>query len=83
MKIVIETFYKFLVKKLNVFNEFLYDEFIHNPLMQEQRFYRKNKIKLENLYPYERAEKILRDIRKLGTTKGGISYIDRFRQLIT
>lgn len=79
MKIVIETFYKFLVKKLNVFNEFLYDEFIHNPLMQEQRFYRKNKNKLENLYPYERAEKISRDIKRLGTTKGGVSYIDKFR----
>jgi len=25
---------------------FLYDEFIHNPLMQEQRFYKKNKEKL-------------------------------------
>jgi WASH complex subunit 7 len=56
MGTVINTFYKFLVKKLNIFNEFLYDEFIHNPLMQEQRFYRKNKEKLRNLYPYERAE---------------------------
>jgi WASH complex subunit 7 len=79
MKIVIETFYKFLVKRLNVFNEFLYDEFIHNPLMQEQRFYRKNKNKLENLYPYERAEKLSRDIKRLGLTKAGISYIDKFR----
>lgn len=56
MGTVINTFYKFLVKKLNIFNEFLYDEFIHNPLMQEQRYYRKNKEKLGNLYPYERAE---------------------------
>ena len=35
MGTVINSFYKFLVKKLNVFNEFLHDEFIHNPLMQE------------------------------------------------
>ena len=35
MGTVINTFYKFLVKKFNIFNEFLYDEFIHNPLMQE------------------------------------------------
>jgi hypothetical protein len=31
----INTFYKFLTKKFNMFNEFLYDDFIHNPLMQE------------------------------------------------
>jgi WASH complex subunit 7 len=83
MGTVINTFYKFLVKKLNVFNEFLYDEFIQNPLMQEQRWYRKNKEKTKNQYPYERAERIARDIRRLGTTKGGVTYLDKFRQLIT
>lgn len=35
MGTVVNTFYKFLVKKLNIFNEFLYDDFISNPLMQE------------------------------------------------
>lgn len=83
MGTVINTFYKFLVKKLNIFNEFLYDEFIHNPLMQEQRWYRKHKNKCENYYPYERAENMSRNIRRLGTTKGGISYLDKFRQLVT
>ena len=29
----INTFYKFLTKKFNIFSEFLYDEFIHNPLL--------------------------------------------------
>lgn len=83
MGTVINTFYKFLVKKLNIFNEFLYDEFIHNPLMQEQRYYRKNKESLRNLYPYDRAERVARDIKRLGTTKGGVTYLDKFRQLIT
>ena len=83
MGTVINTFYKFLVKKLNIFNEFLYDEFIHNPLMQEQRWYRKNKHKYDNYYPYDRAENMSRNIRRLGTTKGGISYLDKFRQLVT
>lgn len=83
MGTVINTFYKFLVKKLNIFNEFLYDEFIHNPLMQEQRFYRKNKEKLGNMYPYERAENMSRNIKRLGTTKQGTSYLDKFRALIT
>ena len=83
MGTVINTFYKFLVKKLNMFNEFLYDEFIHNPLMQEQRFYKKRKEELQNLYPYERAENMARNIKRLGTTKTGVTYLDKFRQLIT
>lgn len=83
MGTVINTFYKFLVKKLNIFNEFLYDEFIHNPLMQEQRYFKKNKDKLENMYPYERAENMSRTIKRLGMTKGGTSYLDKFRALIT
>lgn len=80
---VVQTFYKFLVKKLNMFNEFLYDEYIHNPLMQEQRWYRKNKEKVNNLYPYERAENMARNIKKLGKTGSGVWYLDKFRQLIT
>ena len=83
MGTVINTFYKFLVKKLNIFNEFLYDEFIHNPLMQEQRFFKKNKEKVNNQYPYERAEQLSKTIKRLGTTKGGVTYLDKFRQLIT
>jgi len=71
------------VKKLNIFNEFLYDEFIHNPLMQEQRFYKKNKEKLSHFYPYERAETLSRTIKRLGTTKSGTTYLEKFRQLIT
>lgn len=68
MGTVINTFYKFLVKKFNIFNEFLYDEFIHNPLMQEQRWFRKNKDKINNYYPYERAEQMARNIKRLGKT---------------
>jgi WASH complex subunit 7 len=83
MGTVINTFYKFLIKKLNIFNEFLFDEFIHNPLMQEQRFFRKNKEKCKHQYPYERAENLSKTIKRLGTNKQGVSYLDKFRQLIT
>jgi len=83
MGTVINVFYKFLVKKLNVFNEFLFDDFIKNPLMQEDRFWKKKKTKLENMYPWDKAEKMSRNIKRLGTTEKGVSYLDRFRQLIT
>jgi len=83
MGTVINTFYKFLIKKLNIFNEFLGDEFIANPLLQEQRFFRKNKEKCGHKYPYERAEQLSKTIKRLGTNKQGVSYLDKFRQLIT
>ena len=34
-------------------------------------------------YPFERAEKFNRGIRKLGLTPDGLSYLDQFRQLIS
>lgn len=76
---VVNTFFKFLVKKLNILSEFLFDEFIHNPLLQEQRYFLKHKEKLNGRYPYERAEKISKLIKKLGTLKGGLTYLDKFR----
>lgn len=34
-------------------------------------------------YPYERADKFNKGIRKLGLTPDGESYLDQFRTLIT
>ena len=34
-------------------------------------------------YPYERADKFNKGIRKLGVSKDGESYLDRFRIIIT
>lgn len=80
----INTVYKFLIKKFSVFSEFLFDDFIHNPLMQEQRFFNNNKEKLSGQYPYERAEKVSKGIKKLGTLgKGNLTFLDKFRQLVT
>jgi WASH complex subunit 7 len=35
------------------------------------------------MYPYERAELVARGIKRLGTTKSGTTYLDKFRALIT
>lgn len=76
--------YKFLIKKFSVFSEFLYDDLIHNPLLQEQRFFNNNKEKLNGQYPYERAEKVSKGIKKLGTLgKTNMTFLDKFRQLVT
>ena len=52
-------------------------------LINDIRFFKENREKLDNQYPYERAEKFNRDIKKLGVTEQGLSYLDQFRMLIT
>lgn len=81
----INSFYKFLVKKMTIFSEFLYDDFIHNPLLQEQKWFNKHKEQLNSYYPYERAEKVAKSIKKLGGTQrnNAVTFLDKFRQLIT
>lgn len=75
----LNSFLKFLVGQFSKFSDFLFDDFIHNPLMQEQRFFNKNKESLNGQYPYERAEKVAKHIKKLGTLKGGLTFLDKFR----
>jgi WASH complex subunit 7 len=45
----------------------LFDDIINSNLLREQRLFIKNKDKLLGQYPYERAEKLSKDIKKLGT----------------
>jgi len=75
--------YQFLKQKFKTFSQFLFDDIIKSRLGRDVRFYNENREKLDNRYPYERAEKFLRDIKKLGTTEDKMSYIDKFRVLIT
>jgi len=51
--------------------------------LQERRFFRRERKLLENRYPYSHAIELTRDIRKLGLAEDKLSYLDRFRQLIS
>jgi WASH complex subunit 7 len=75
--------YQFLKQKFKTFSQFLFDDLIKSRLARDVRFYNENREKLDNKYPFERAEKILRDIKKLGTADDKLTYIDKFRILIT
>ena len=46
------------------------------------RFYKSEAAASSNRYPYDRAERFAREIRKLGTD-GNTTFLDKFRQLIT
>ncbi|XP_048863417.1 WASH complex subunit 4 isoform X1 [Brienomyrus brachyistius] len=75
--------YQFLRKKFYIFSQFMYDEHIKSRLIKDMRFFRETKDQSDQKYPFERAEKFNRGIRKLGITPDGLSYLDQFRQLIS
>lgn len=75
--------YQFLRKKFYIFSQFMYDEHIKSRLIKDIRFFRETKDQTDQKYPFERAEKFNRGIRKLGLTPDGQSYLDQFRQLIS
>lgn len=38
---------------------------------------------MDGKYPYERAERILKEIKRIGTFEENMTFIDKFRVLIT
>jgi WASH complex subunit 7 len=77
--------YQFLAQKFHIFSQFLYDDYIRAHLSREHRWFRKHKNEpaVNSLYPYEHALKFVRDIRKLGVSEAGKTFLDQFRILIT
>jgi WASH complex subunit 7 len=74
--------YQFLQKKFQIFTQFLFDEYIKGYLARERRWYRKNKAANNYRYPYDRAMAFTKEIRELGVTDDGLSFLDQFRKLI-
>lgn len=75
--------YQFLKNKFRIFSQFLFDEQIKSRLLKDFRHFIDHKNEFYQMYPYERADKFNKGIRKLGTPYGGESYLDLFRKVIT
>ncbi|XP_078001541.1 WASH complex subunit 4-like [Glandiceps talaboti] len=75
--------YQFLRKKFFIFSQFMYDEHIKSRLIKDLRYFRENHGQADQMYPFDRADKFNRGIRKLGLTPEGQSYLDQFRTLIS
>eukprot|EP01104_Vermistella_antarctica_P012640 TRINITY_DN3700_c0_g2_i4.p1 TRINITY_DN3700_c0_g2~~TRINITY_DN3700_c0_g2_i4.p1 ORF type:complete len:921 (-),score=299.85 TRINITY_DN3700_c0_g2_i4:108-2870(-) len=75
--------YQFLRRKFVIFSQFLYDDHIKSRLYKDVRFFKEKKEELELRYPYDRADKFNKEIRRLGILEGGHTYLDQFRILIT
>ncbi|RLN59422.1 hypothetical protein BBP00_00006505 [Phytophthora kernoviae] len=77
--------YQFLTKKFDIFSQFLFDEYIKSYLQREKRWYKKHRDDkdVDNKYPFDRAFQFNKDIRKLGVSDSGKTFLDQFRMLIT
>ena len=77
--------YQFLITKFNIFNQFLQDDYIRAHISREHRWFKKhrNDPDVNNCYPYDRALKFVREIRKLGMNENNKSFLDLFRITIT
>jgi WASH complex subunit 7 len=73
--------FQFLKQRFITFSQFLFDDHISARLYKDGRFFKKERAALNNCYPYDRADKFNKEIRKLGMDKG-LSYLDKFRLLI-
>jgi len=74
--------YQYLSHKFIAFSQFLFDDHIKSRLVKERRFFKETKGNERQEYPVARAQKLNLEIRKLGFTESGQSYLDQFRQLI-
>lgn len=49
--------YQYLCKRFYTFTQFLYDDHIKSRLLKDIRFFKENRVKNEQEFPYDRAEK--------------------------
>lgn len=83
--------YQFLKKKFQTLSQFLFEEHIKSRLIKDIRHFRELVAKHEASgasgtlvkFPFERSEKFVKGIRRLGVTGDGVTYLDKFRQLLT
>ena len=82
MNTMVNYCYQFLRNRLNAFAMFLADENIKSRLIKDIRYFRENHWGKDQRYPFDRADKFNKGIRKLGV-ENGLSFLDKFRMLIT
>lgn len=82
MNTAVNYVYKCLLKKLAILSQFLYDDYVKSRLLKDMKYFAAHKDELKGFYPIARAEKYCFEIRKLGLTEDGRTYLDQCRQLV-
>ncbi|KAF0700829.1 Aste57867_8680 [Aphanomyces stellatus] len=76
--------YQFLNKKFDIFSQFLFDDYIKSFLKREVRWYKSHKTETQDhKYPWQRAFDFNKEIRQLGVSDSGRTFLDQYRTLIT
>lgn len=82
MNTTVNYVYKCLLKKLAIVSQFLYDDHVKSRLMKDTKHFAAHKEQYQALYPLQRAEKYNVEMRKLGVSEDGRTFLDQFRQLV-
>jgi WASH complex subunit 7 len=80
---IVNKTYQFLAQRLKTITQFIMDEYIKSSLMLEKRYWLDNKEKINNKFPYERAENLCNDIKNLLKTKDELTFMDKLRNFIS
>ena len=83
MNTTINFTYQFLVRKSKIVSEFLFDEHIKSKLIKLARQFRDTKADTNSRFSYEAAERFNREVKKLGVSADGSTFIDHFRRQVT
>jgi len=74
--------YRCLLKKLSGVSQFLYDDHIRSKLLKDIKYFNEAKHTINGRFPVKRAEKFVAEVRKLGVTEDGRSFLDQFREVV-
>ncbi|KAK9509122.1 hypothetical protein O3M35_006508 [Rhynocoris fuscipes] len=76
--------YQFIKKKLVVLSQLIYDEKVSCRLTKERdQFLEAKKQRLEVIYPYDRADKVNKQVGRIGIGPDGLDLLDKFITIIT
>ena len=83
MNTTVDFTYRFLKSKFNIFSKFLYDDTVKSRLFNDIQWLEQHKEECNGMWPYDRAEKFVTDMKRIAATPNGLSALDHFRILIT
>ncbi|ORC88736.1 uncharacterized protein TM35_000151670 [Trypanosoma theileri] len=83
MNTTVNYVYKCILKKLAILSQFLYDDHVKSRLIKDAKLFQAQKEELKGEYPLSRAEKFIREMRKLGLADDGQTFLEKFRHLVS
>lgn len=84
MSTTVNYVYRALLKKLAILSQFLFDDHVKSRLMRDGRALAAapKDDQTRGQYPIARAEKFVREMKALGVTEDGKTYLERFAMLV-